>query len=98
MLTAPFQADGKANAYLPPPEATDLPVVKRQIVENEQAADFLKRLGLSEPDVFDDIVDRVLPKYARTPAIPISSEEHAADIQKIFRALASTLSGKKEGY
>jgi hypothetical protein len=88
-LESPFQADGKANAYLPPPEGTDLPVVKKQIVDDQHAAAFLKRLGLSEPDIFDDIVDRVLPKYARSPAISISAEDHAADIQKIFRALAS---------
>ena len=88
-LETPFQSDGKANAYLPPPEGTDLPVVKKQIVEDQHAVAFLKRLGLSEPDIFDDIVDRVLPKYTRPTVTSISLEDHAADIQKIFRALAS---------
>ena len=84
----PFRADGRANAYLPPPEGTNLPAVKRQIAADEQAAAFLKRLGLDEPDLFDDIVHRVLPKYAG-PTESISPDEHAADIQKIFRALSS---------
>ncbi|GLI95539.1 sacsin N-terminal ATP-binding-like domain-containing protein [Methylocystis echinoides] len=88
MLETPFMADGKANAYLPPPEGSDLPCVKREIAADEHAAAFLKRLGLAEPDIFDDIVHRVLPKYNRF-IVSVSPDEHAADIQKIFRALGS---------
>ena len=85
----PFRSDGMANAYLPPPEETDFPVVKREIVDNEQASGFLRRLGLSEPDVFDDIVERVLPKYSRQDVSSITPREHAMDIQKILRAMVS---------
>lgn len=93
----PFRPDGMANAYLPPPEETDFPVVKRQIVENEQAAEFLRRLDLSEPDVFDDIVERVLPKYMRQDVSSITPHEHAMDIKKILRAMASdSKAGKKK--
>lgn len=94
----PFRSDGTTpNAYLPPPEETDFPVVKREIVDNEQAAEFLRRLGLSEPDVFDDIVERVLPKYSKGDVSSISQNEHAADIQKILRALTSdSEAGKKK--
>ena len=93
----PFDSDGTANAFLPPPEDSDFPVVKRQIVDNEQAAEFLRRLGLSEPDVFDDIVERVLPKYARQDRSSIAEHEHEMDIQKIMRAMASdSEAGKKK--
>ncbi|MBW1739126.1 MAG: hypothetical protein JRJ69_16725 [Deltaproteobacteria bacterium] len=93
----PFRSDGMANAYLPPPEETDFPVVKREIVDNEQASEFLRRLGLSEPDVFDDIVERVLPKYSRQDVSSITPHEHAMDIQKIVRAMASdSEAGKKK--
>lgn len=93
----PFCSDGMANAFLPPPEETDFPVVKREIVDNEQAADFLKRLGLSEPDVFDDIVERVLPKYMRRDGFSVAANEHEMDIQKILRAMASdSEAGKKK--
>jgi len=93
----PFRSDGMANAYLPPPEETDFPVVKREIVDNEQASQFLRRLGLSEPDVFDDIVERVLPKYSRQDVSSITPREHAMDIQKILRAMASdSEAGKKK--
>jgi hypothetical protein len=94
-LEAPFAADGRANAYLPPAEGTDLPAVKKTIAENEHAAAFLKRLGLDEPNIFDDIVHRVLPKYTRQ-TVSVSSDEHAADIQKLFRALASDSEGGKK--
>lgn len=93
----PFRADGTTpNAFLPPPEDTDFPIVKRSIASDEQAGNFLKRLGLSEPDVFDDIVERVLPKYSKGDLSSISETEHAADILKILRALTSdSETGKK---
>lgn len=93
----PFRVDGTTpNAFLPPPEDTDFPIVKRSIASDEQAGNFLKRLGLSEPDVFDDIVERVLPKYSKSDLSSISETEHAADILKILRALTSdSEAGKK---
>lgn len=95
-IVAPFQNDGTtANAYLPPPEGTDLPSVKKTITGDEEAAAFLKLLGLDEPDIFDDIVHRVLPKYTGQ-TVSVSADEHAADIQKIFRALASDSDGGKK--
>lgn len=94
----PFRADGTTpNAFLPPPEDTDFPIVKRSIASDEQAGHFLSRLGLSEPDVFDDIVERVLPKYSMGELSSISETEHAANIQKILRALTSdSEAGKKK--
>lgn len=93
----PFRADGTTpNAFLPPPEDTDFPIVKRSIASDEQAGNFLKRLGLSEPDLFDDIVERVLPKYSNGDVSLISDAEHTADILKILRALTSdSEAGKK---
>ena len=97
-LEAPFRADGRARVYLPPPEGSDLPIVKMTIAADEHAQVFLKRLGLNEPDIFDDIVHRVLPKYT-VRSVSVSPDEHIADIQKIFRALASdSESGKKNVY
>ncbi len=94
----PFRSDGTTpNAFLPPPDETDFPIVKRSIVNNKQVAAFLRRLGLSEPDVFDDIVERVLPRYTRPDASSISQHEHMADIRKILRAMGSdSEAGKKK--
>ncbi|NWH05628.1 sacsin N-terminal ATP-binding-like domain-containing protein [Desulfobacter latus] len=88
---APFKPEGTIpNAFLPPSEETDFPIVKRSIAADEQAYAFLKRLGLSEPDVFDHIVERVLPKYIEIGGDSISAAEHQADIEKIVRAMSST--------
>jgi hypothetical protein len=87
-LTVPFRPDGATpNAFLPPSDETDFPIVKRSIANNRKAQYFLKRLGLSEPDIFDDIVRRVLPKYIKSDVSLIAPNEHASDIQKILRAL-----------
>ena len=87
---APFKPGGiTPNAFLPPPEETAFPVVSRSIVTDEQAHTFLKRLGLSEPDVFDDIVERVLPKYTKTDGDSVPDTEHQVDIHKIVRTMGS---------
>ena len=97
-LTEPFLSDGTTQkAFLPPPEETDFRIVKRTIVSNEQVVNFLKRLGLSEPDVFDDIVEKVLPKYRKPDTSEITLQDYKSDIQKILRALKSdSESGKKK--
>ncbi len=93
----PFEFDGNPKAFLPPLEATDFPIVKHAIASDGKARDFLERLGLSEPDVFDDIVIKVLPKYSRPDASEIPNHVHADDIRKILRASSSdSESGKKK--
>ena len=95
--TVPFKLDGDPKAFLPPLEATDFPIVKRAIASDKKAKVFLERLGLSEPDVFDDIVIKVLPKYSRPDASEIPNHVHADDIRKILRALSSdSESGKRK--
>lgn len=94
-LNAPF-TNGKPAVFLPPPDETDFPIVKRQIADNEQAKNFLKLLGLSEPDAYDEIIEFVLPKYTKQDGPSISEHEHQVDIQKILRAIRSDLKPGKE--
>jgi len=85
-----FKSDGiTPNVFLPPTEEAALPVVSRPVVADEQARKFLERLGLSAPDVFDGIVERVLPKYADTDGGSVPYAEHQEDVLKIVRAMAS---------
>jgi hypothetical protein len=95
---APFRSDGTTpNVFLPPPEETDFLIVKRSIASDDQVENFLKRLGLSEPDIFDEIVERVLPKYKKRDVSSIPQHEHKVDIQKILRAVGSdSEAGKKK--
>ena len=85
----PFRPDGTPNAFLPPPEETTFPIVKLSFMDSEQSRTFLKRLGLSQPNVFDDIVERVLPKYTKVDGASVSDFDHEADIHKIVCAMSS---------
>jgi hypothetical protein len=42
---------------------TDLPSVKRRTAADEQALEFLRHLGLSEPDLIGEVIEKTLPKY-----------------------------------
>lgn len=81
--------DGGVGAYLPSEEPTEFPTVKRDIAKEPKANQFLKGLGLKEPDAVDEVIEKVLPKY-QGAEIAVSAEEHRADIRKILKALATT--------
>lgn len=86
----PFRPDSiTPNAFLPPPEETTFPIVRRSFMDSEQSQTFLERLGLSQPDVFDDIVEKVLPKYTKVDGASVSDFDHKADMHKIIRAMRS---------
>jgi len=85
---SPFQYDGTTpNVFFPPKEDTDFPIVKRAIANNEEAKDFLIRLGLSEPNACDETLVNVLPKYRKKDTSSITEIEHTEDIKKIYRAI-----------
>jgi hypothetical protein len=94
---APFRSDDTPNAYLPCEGDTDYPVVKPDIVANEDARQFLKNLGLKEPSNVTEVVEKVLPKYAADPidVEKLPAREHARDIEKILRALKAASQDEK---
>ncbi|MGC8656998.1 MAG: sacsin N-terminal ATP-binding-like domain-containing protein [Thermoplasmata archaeon] len=62
----PFNKDGKANAYLQSSDKKinlNFPTIKDSITSNLDANNFLKKIGLSEPDVISAVIDIILPKY-----------------------------------
>ncbi len=81
------------NAYLPPKDETNFPVVKREIVNKEGVRDFLKSFGLSDPDIIDEVVNYILPGY---PNYDISCEKHKFHLMKILRALRTDSTTKKD--
>jgi hypothetical protein len=91
---APFQDDGSPNAYLPPDDQTDYPIVKRVIAENKKACQFLTNLGLTEPDIVDEVIKSVLPRYDGTAIL--SPNQHDADLRKIFSALETDSQTKRK--
>lgn len=92
----PFRLDGSANVYLPPEGETDLPLVKTEIAQNEKALDFLKKLGLAEPDVVAEVIETVVPRYRGDESKNISDEDHRRDISRILYAFRTDSQEKKE--
>ncbi len=90
----PFKQDGDPNAYLPPENDTEFPVVSREICKDEKALEFLKKIGLKEPDAVDEVIKNVLPKYSNKPST-VSIENNQRDIHAIERAYASDSQEKK---
>ncbi|MGE0082799.1 MAG: sacsin N-terminal ATP-binding-like domain-containing protein [Desulfococcaceae bacterium] len=84
------------NACIPSGDETDFdfPIVKIEIAQNKQALEFLKKVGLTEPDVVDEVIDKILPAY--TTGNNISDEDHKRDIFKIFKALKINSEEKKQ--
>ncbi len=85
-----------SNVFLPPPEETDYLIIKRNIASDEQACDFLKQLGLAHPDIADDVISNILPKYKNKNSESISGAENLQDLTKVFSALKTDSVEKKE--
>lgn len=90
----PFDDDGHPNAYLPLKGKSQVPVVKRHIVEDKGAREFLTRLGLTEPDIVAEVLEEILPKYLHTESPP-SAVDHAEHMKVILAAWSTDSIAKR---
>ncbi len=78
-----FSADGNKNS--------SVPIIKLSISKNKLAYNFLYSIGISKPDLIDDIIMNTLNKYEKDNleegVVTIKDTEHKKDIQKVFAAL-----------
>jgi hypothetical protein len=79
------QLNGQAQAFLPGSVPTGFPTVRQAACNTDESRDFLKALGLTEPDLVDDVIVNVLPRYATAKATP-DAATYAADIERMVRA------------
>jgi hypothetical protein len=86
-------ATGQPGAYLPTEGVTDLPTVKRVIAEDPTVRVFLTEIGIAVPDLCDEVLTKVLPKYVDQKTHDPTS--WAGDLQKILAALAGTNATKQ---
>ena len=86
--------DGSPCAFLPGKAETDFPIVCDEVCQEDEAREFLERLGLSEPDIVDDVIAYVLPRYASGSGLP--GDRYASDIQRILKAFETDSSEKRE--
>jgi hypothetical protein len=81
----PFTEDGNPYAYLPTSSATNFPTVKKSIVADNEALDFLKRLDIIEIDLFAELLEFILPKYAEKN-VKIDLLTNIEDLRKVIAA------------
>jgi hypothetical protein len=84
---AAFAGD-KPQVWLPPDGETSFPVVDRAIAADPDALAFLGNVGLTEPDVVDEVLTSVLPRYRGDGEKP-GRDEHVADLDRIAAAIAA---------
>ena len=91
----PPRLDGQAQAFLPSQVATEFPVVRGAVCVSEASLEFLRSLGLSQPDPVDDVVRNVLSRY-RADDVDVSDADYEADIGRILNAFGTDSKGQRE--
>ena len=79
----PF-VDGRPQVHLPPDGETAFEVVRRAVVADDEARDFLVRLGLSEPGLLAEVTENVLPLYAGQSDPPL--DDYPDHLRAVVRA------------
>ena len=90
----PTQGD-HPNAFLPPDGETQFPVVKQNIVSNQKAKEFLVAIGLTPPDLVDEVIETVLTKYSK-PGMTLCQEDNIHDVTRIAAAAKTDSKSKKD--
>ncbi len=108
----PFGADGRPAVYLPAdyepgPAGTGFPTVRRAVADAPAARAFLEALGFTEPDIVSEVLEVILPRYARSDRDPapagvpaggvaaLDRAQHAADLDCIMRAMDEADAGRR---
>ncbi len=104
----PFDAGDRPAAYLPAdyepgPAGTGFPTVRRAVAEAPAARAFLEALRFTEPDIVSEVLEIILPRYARragegdgpSGVAALDRAQHAADLDCIMRAMDEADAGRR---
>lgn len=91
---APYNKYGNIQVYLPTEFKSKYNTVKKTLINDESSLKFLKELGLTKPDLFAEINEKILPKYQK--GVEIGEEEYFEDFEKILTFFNETDSTKKK--
>lgn len=90
----PFDGKGLPLAYLPSGLPSEFPTVRAALASDEAVWEFLKALGLVEPDVTAEVLEVVLPRYASLDPEALDWDQHHEDLDRISRALKEVASDR----
>ena len=80
----PEDGEGELQVYLPrEAEESRFKTVKRALAEDRKALEFLKSLGLKEPDIVSEIKEFIAPKY-KGEEIQVSEDEYIEDFNMVL--------------
>ncbi|GHV95855.1 hypothetical protein AGMMS50293_21750 [Spirochaetia bacterium] len=84
-IGAPFLNDGKTpQIFYPPHGETDLPIIKRSLLDYPQVKAFLKQLNFTEPDLSNEIIIGILQKY-KIDGNTVDRDDNIRDIKTIIK-------------
>ncbi len=78
------------NAYLLRKGSSKFHLVKRSLLTDDTVYDFLKRIGLSEPDTIDEVINFILPLYKAGEVALDDEVRNKQDLDYIHEALQRT--------
>ena len=104
----PFDNAGRPAAYLaagyqPGPAGTGFPTVRRAVADAPVARAFLEALKFTEPDIVTEVLEIILPRYARLAGAvgddpggvaALDRAQHAADLDLIIRDMEEADPGR----
>ena len=83
---APFDSAGEPLVFIPIESKTDYHVVNRSIYAKEEAAEFMRGLGLVPPDICIRVLNEIIPLYQDDSEI--ADEAHEEHLTVIADAMA----------
>ena len=89
------RANGEPQAFLPSEIETGFPTVRKTVCTGLEARSFLISLGITAPDLVDDVVLNVLQKY-RSDSVDVDDEQYAKDIDRILAAFNTDSKTQRE--
>jgi len=93
---APFDESGEIQVYLRPEGETEFNIVSRRISDDDQAREFLLNLGIKEPDLVDEVILNILPKYKHVNLSLITQDENLSDVNTILKAFRTVSKDKRD--
>lgn len=89
------RANGEVQAFLPTDIETGFPTVRRAVCASDEGRSFLVSLGVTEPDLVDDVILNVMQKY-RACTVDVDGDQYAKDIDRILTAFSTDSKAQRE--